>query len=313
MSGDWWVKNKDAVALTVTGGPHVAPPPRGFKFTSLRSFTATGSGFPITDEFIGCLTRSDFSTLDAGGCRIDPAGVDFSPLTNARRICLNGSRGIGKGEGMYSFPPTAFINLADNGITDLSKLKFDEKMHSLELDLSCNPIADISGLRVPSTLGTLKLNHTGITDIVALNHIGCMRVSRLELSHNRIKDARLLGVAACVIDLTHNEIINPCYLTDADWIDFSGNPIADIRALYSGWNNPWLFVQLSDGLFEGCPLDEHSQKVVSQISARGWSIGWVVWRAGFRRYTWSTRVMVALRQDERLPEELCRSLRSYLI
>lgn len=282
--------------------------PLPFTFTALRMLDVSGSGFLITDGFIGCLPKTSLQTFTAKGCRVDPAGVDFSTLHLLHRIDLSGSRGIGEGEGTYSFPPTASINLADNGITDLSKLNFGKKFQQ-ELDLSHNPIADFSISRVASIIGALKLNHTGITDIAVLNHIGCAHVHQLELTHNGIGDARPLRFSTNTINLSHNEITTAEFPWGNGWMNLSCNPITDISAIYSGWNNYWLFDRLSNKLFEGCPLDEHSRKVLSLVPRGSITVSQV---AKFRAFIWTIPAMVMLRQDKRLPEELCRSLRGYL-
>ena len=134
--------------------------------------------------------------------------------------------------GLPFFARLRGIGLAGLGIRDVSALEG----HSLDwlLNLSRNPIADLSPVSGLTAIRHLRLEEVGITDISPLNEL--VNLETLHLSDNQIADvAPLAGMTALEsLDLSDNRVVDLAPLADMvgmDWLRLDGNRIADLSPL----------------------------------------------------------------------------------
>ena len=124
------------------------------------------------------------------------------------------------------------LGVAGLGIRDISVLAG----HPLDwwLDLSRNPIADLTPLSGLTALRHLRLSETGMTDVQALN--GLVNLQQLRLAGNRIEDiAPLANMAEMrTLGLAGNGIADLAPLEGmaaVEWLDLEGNRVTDLTPL----------------------------------------------------------------------------------
>ena len=77
----------------------------------------------------------------------------------------------------------------NEGITDVSQLRFEEGLKWLQLN--SNKIVDVSGLTLPQELESLYLQRNQITDVSCITKRSCPNLTRLDLSRNPISQAEV--------------------------------------------------------------------------------------------------------------------------
>lgn len=249
---------------------------------------------------------------------MDPAGVDFAVLYKAKTICL---AECNMGEAARcKFPhSTHDINLSRNGITDVSKLVFVGPKTArrriglesgLRLDLSFNPIRNIHKLDYWRA-DTLDLSGTGIRDAVVFNSMRtllgrtdsvCLRGNEITTTEGWVLD-RNIG-----IDLSDNMLTAvPTFVMERTYseIDFVGNPITDLYSLFASTMGDTLWMYHYLIAFRGCPLDTASRSIMTAYQTTSSN--------EFSYYMAAVVKLLRVLVDGRVPRDLCRCLRAYLI
>lgn len=296
----WWAENRCRFILEAPYGTRIPAPPPSFRFKELTSLTIDGSGFLITDAFLLCFSQTDLTKLSARGCRLDPEGIDFSVVPYLHTLNLTDcGMGSCKRTARYATPLHVYdLDLAGNGITDLKTLKIRTSAATREgliLDLSRNPIRDVSDLDLSECHGLL--------DTLWLNNISP------ELVHGwtPFNYSCTIGLEGCGLTTIPRFLLttSPCR------INFFNNPITDITPLCCKRSSLYMHCPFYPMDYVGCPLDTASRMVVNvakylYVNGLGDEL--------MDAYTIATRQILLLWCcEKRLPRDLCRSLRPYLV
>ena len=283
----WWKKHEHACYLDLLCGPHVPPPSPSFKFTQLIHLSLSGSGFPITDDFVRLLPSRCFKTLNADDCYLDPEGVDFSGLCTLMHVELSRCH-AGEGYGSYVFPASAcYVGLADNGITDVSRIKVCAARQWI--NLSRNPIQNIHQLDLSSCRGVrLTLNGVG-----GPNLRGWTPADNVRFVSMQSNGLEKLPDFAC-----HGKLMQ---------VNVSHNPITDILSLCTPRPGRFNADVLCPFNFGNCPLDAQSRGLIDRL--RFLDDDTIQERA----ITIPQMMLLVVHRVGGLPEELWRFMRSYLI
>ena len=291
MNRGWWESHRTRYIVDVPEGSIIGPPPPRFMFENIETFRAVRCELVVNDRFLLCLKKSKcFRNLTIYDGQVDPAGVDFSFFGALAHLSLVRC-GIGSGQGKLVFPVgVRDVDLSENGITDLTRLNFKPTATELPLSLvlSGNPIRSVTDLDC-SSLRFLYLRDCGITSMY-----GWIPPSGM-----------------WYVDLTGNLLTGlPEYMTKGALVRtcLCGNPIEDISQLCGVTvdNNSRLVFKASN--FTRCPLNRVSRSILAAVAGMGGDENKI------NRYTLAVRqVKLLWCTEERLPRDLCRSLRSYLI
>ena len=293
LGDDWWESHRFSQLVAAPEGSRIHAPPPSFRFERIETFKAVRCELVIDNQFMKCLMGSKcFANLHVHGGRVDPHGVDFSGCKLLQLMTLDDC-GMGLGRGEYVFPACLRnIKLRGNGITDLTRLKFGPGSGlALSLDLSENPIRSMAGLDplVYDRLCFLYLRKCGIKS-----------VDGWAPRHNVWR-----------VDLTGNLLVAlPEYARKGGlcWPILRDNPIEDISELCNATVNCTNERVVRARNFDGCPLNLVSQAILAAVDGMAGDTEKI------------NAYLLAVRQvkflwcsGEKLPRELWRALRAYLI
>ncbi|MBT2686007.1 cell wall-binding repeat-containing protein [Bacillus sp. ISL-37] len=156
------------------------------------------------------------------------------------------------------------VNLSSNKITDLGPLRHMEVSNSLQLDVSNNQVISLEPLKGLTGLTGLNASNNQINTVEHLSNL--QNLTSLDLSNNQLKNLSGLNLKSntlYTLDFTGNELADIRALTpiSAGSLDLSDNKISDIRALKnltSGYVN-----------LKGNPLSRESMKIVDILRQKG--------------------------------------------
>lgn len=156
------------------------------------------------------------------------------------------------------------VNLSSNKVTDLEPLRHMEVRNSLQFDVSNNQVSSLEPLRGLSGLTELRASSNQINTVEHLSNL--QNLTSLDLSNNHIKSLAGLSLRSNILytlDFTGNEIADIRALTPITVgnLDLSDNKISDISALKnltSGYVN-----------LKGNPLSSESIKLVDILRQKG--------------------------------------------
>ena len=210
---------------------------------------------PADAAAYGALTQLAQLSLDGPLNDLAPLGT----LTNLERITLLQYTRVNFAAGLYPMRKLSFVditragmrdldwvestniwylNLADNQLTNVSRLNGLHRLASL--NLSGNPLGDSESLgQVPAAVTSLLVNRIGLSNLASFPEFGHLR--NLQARDNSITDLSPLwnGTNLMSLFLAGNQVtslapLNAC--TRLGYLDLGGNQVSDLSPLASCTN-----------------------------------------------------------------------------
>lgn len=238
--------NNDGQTLTITeyhgpGGMVIFPDKIDGK--SVTKVESLGYYMQVRDAITGVVIPEGIKGIGSAFSNLKnltsvdlPASLEDSALTGGFSFA---NCALSDLKGFEKVTKVSYWNLSGNKITDISGIP--DKLEALyNIDLSGNPIADITPLAQFKKLRSVGLKDTNVTDVSALKEL--YNLYNVDLTNTQVKDVRFFKALPELSQLT----LDGTPVSDADRMAFV--KLSDIR-LFAGYDQ-YLDTSAPRGVFE---------------------------------------------------------------